>query len=390
MATLRPLFSLGNKLFLRPANKGSGFLSMVQQHSNTTKDDSKKGGTDSKKGEKDSPKIIIPVDNDSLTRVDSKKGVTDSKKREKDSQKIIIPVDNDSLTREVQKLDRNKPGKKNAWGVLKERSAEDYALSQKIDEKKPKINSSLLKKISDLYSALSQKADQKKQELNSDLSKKVDQKEPKINSALAKKADQNKQELNSDSSQKVDQKEPKMNSTLTQKFDQKKPEKNSAYQVETELYYPNKTVSVPSTTLNLTSTVSVADQLKGIDAHGSLSEFVDKANEESEKAKEKLAQAEAAGGQNERDRSNKLHAKKNIETAKTLWGVGLYYQQEGDLLKARDNLLEAFDLALAIEGLESQEGLTQNYLAQDIEDALDEVLDLVKKEKKKGNIPKDA
>ena len=128
----------------------------------------------------------------------------------------------------------------------------------------------------------------------------------------------------------------------------------------------------------------------GIDAHGSLSEFVDKANEESEKAKEKLAQAEAAEGQNERDRSNKLHAKKNIETAKTLWGVGLYYQQEGDLLKARDNLLEAFDLALAIEGLESQEGLTQNYLAQDIEDALDEVLDLVKIEKKKGNIPKDA
>ena len=226
MATLRPLFSLGNKLFLRPANKGSGFLSMVQQHSNTTKDDSKKGGTDSKKGEKDSPKIIIPVDNDSLTRVDSKKGVTDS-------QKMIIPVDNDSLTREVQKLDRNKPGKKNAWGVLKERSAEDYALSQKIDEKKPKINSSLLKKISDLYSALSQKADQKKQELNSD------------------------------SSQKVDQKEPKMNSTLTQKFDQKKPEKNSAYQVETELYYPNKTVSVPSPTLNLTSTMNVTDQLKG-------------------------------------------------------------------------------------------------------------------------------
>ena len=73
-----------------------------------------------------------------------------------------------------------------------------------------------------------------------------------------------------------------------------------------------------------------------------------------------------------------------------MWGVGLYYQQEGDLLKARDNLLEAFDLALAIEGLESQEGLTQNYLAQDIEDALDEVLDLVKIEKKKGNIPKDA
>ena len=73
-----------------------------------------------------------------------------------------------------------------------------------------------------------------------------------------------------------------------------------------------------------------------------------------------------------------------------MWGVGLYYQQEGELIKARDNLLEAFDLALAIEGLESQEGLTQNYLAQDIEDALDEVLDLVKKEKKKGNIPKDA
>ena len=123
----------------------------------------------------------------------------------------------------------------------------------------------------------------------------------------------------------------------------------------------------------------------GIDAHGSLSEVVDKANEESEKAKEKLAE-----DQKERDRFNQLHAKKNIDTAKTLWGVGLYYQHEGELLKARDNLLEAFDLALAIEGQESQEGLTQNYLSQDIEDALDEVLDLVKIEKKKGNIPKDA
>ena len=235
MATLRPLFSLGNKLFLRPANKGSGFLSMVQQHSNTTEDDSKKGGTDSKKGEKDSPKIIIPVDNDSLTR-------------------------------EVQKFDRKNPGK-NAWGVIKERSAEDYALSQKIDQKKPEINSSLLKKfekqISDFYSAFSQKADQKKQELNSDLSQKVDQKEPKIDSALTQKADQKKQELNSDLSQKVDQKKPEINSTLSQKVDQKKPEKNSAYQVETELYYPNKTVSVPSPTLNLTSTMNVTDQLKG-------------------------------------------------------------------------------------------------------------------------------
>ena len=124
----------------------------------------------------------------------------------------------------------------------------------------------------------------------------------------------------------------------------------------------------------------------GIDAHGSLSEIVDKANEESEKAKQKLAEAE---DQKERVRL-KLHLKKNIDTAKTLWGVGLYYQHEGDLLKARDNLLEAFDLALAIEGQESQEGAPHNYLAQDIEDALDEVLDLVKKEKKKGNIPKDA
>ena len=125
----------------------------------------------------------------------------------------------------------------------------------------------------------------------------------------------------------------------------------------------------------------------GIDAHGSLSEVVEKANEESVKAKEKLAEAE---DQKERDRLNQNHAKKNIETAKTLWGVGLYYQHEGELLKARDNLLEAFDLALAIEGQESQEGLTQNYLSQDIEDALDEVLDLVKIEKKKGNVPKDA
>ena len=110
-------------------------------------------------------------------------------------------------------------------------------------------------------------------------------------------------------------------------------------------------------------------------------------HEESEKAKERLAQVE---DQKERNRLNQLFAQKNIETAKTLWGVGLYYQQEEDLLKARDNLLEAFDLAIAIEGRESQEGATQNYLSQDIEDALDEVLDLVKIEKKKGNIPKDA
>ena len=125
----------------------------------------------------------------------------------------------------------------------------------------------------------------------------------------------------------------------------------------------------------------------GIDAHGSLSEVVEKANEESVKAKEKLAEAE---DQKERDRLNQNHAKKNIETAKTLWGVGLYYQHEGDLLKARDNLLEAFALAIAIEGRESQEGATQNYLSQDIEDACHIVIDLVRKEKKKGNMPQDA
>ena len=125
----------------------------------------------------------------------------------------------------------------------------------------------------------------------------------------------------------------------------------------------------------------------GIDAHGSLSEVVEKANEESVKAKEKLAEAE---DQKERDRLNQNHAKKNIETAKTLWGVGLYFQRKGDLLEARDNLLEAFALAIAIEGRESQEGATQNYLSQDIEDACHIVIDLVRKEKKKGNMPQDA
>ena len=108
---------------------------------------------------------------------------------------------------------------------------------------------------------------------------------------------------------------------------------------------------------------------------------------ESEKAKERLAQAE---GQRERDRLNQLFARKNIETAKTLWGVGLYFQRKGDLLEARDNLLEAFDLAIAIEGRESQEGATQNYLSQDIEDACQLVIDLVRKEKKRGNMPQDA
>ena len=231
MATLRPLFSLGNKLFLRPANKGSGFLSMVQQHSNTTEDDSKKGGTDSKKGEKD-------------------------------SQKIIIPVDNDSLTRAVQKFDR-KNQEINAWGVLKEglaasysskRKAENSALSPKIDQKKPKINSSLLQKFEKQISALSLK-------FNQPLSKNGNQNKPYL--VYPKKTDQKKPELNSDLSQKVDQKKPEINSTLTQKVDQKKPEKNSAYPVETELYYPNKTVSVSSTTLNLTSTMNVTEQLKG-------------------------------------------------------------------------------------------------------------------------------
>jgi len=388
MATLRPLFSLGNKLFLRPANKGSGFLSMVQQHSNTTENDSKKGGTDSKKGEKD-------------------------------SQKITIPVDNDSLTRAAQKLDRKKP-EKNAWGVLKEGFAEISALSQKIDQKKPEINSSLSQKFAqflalaqkfnqplsqnvdlkkpEINSALSQKFDQKKPEIDCDLSQKVDQKKPEMNSALAQKVDQKKPEIDSDLSKKVDQKKPEINSGLSQKVDQKKPEiysdlsqrdnpkkseKNSSY--ETELYYPNKTVSVP--TLNLSSTVSVTEQLKGIDAQGSLSGVVEKANEESDKAKKMLAQA---GDQKERDRLNRLLGQKNIETAKTLWEVGLYLQRKGDLLEARDNLLEAFDLAIAIEGRESQEGATQNYLSQDIEDACDIVLDLVRKEKKKGNIPQDA
>ena len=209
MATLRPLFFLGNKLFLRPANKGSEFLSLVQQQSNTTENDSKKGRTVSKKGEKD-------------------------------FQEITIPVDNDSLTRAAQNFDRKKPAK-NAWGVLKEGLAENSALSQKIDQKKPEINSSLMQKFEKQISALSQK-------FNQPLSKNVDQNKPEINSALSQKADQKKQELNSD---------------LSQKVDQKKPEKNSAYQVETELYYPNKTVSVPSPTLNLTSTMNVTDQLKG-------------------------------------------------------------------------------------------------------------------------------
>merc|ERR1712008_469560 len=107
-------------------------------------------------------------------------------------------------------------------------------------------------------------------------------------------------------------------------------------------------------------------------AHGSLSEVVDKANEESEKAKERL---DRAGDQKERYRLNQLFAQKNIETAKTLWGVGLFLQRKGNLLQARDNLLEAFDLAIAIEGREPQEGATQNYLSQDIEDACDIVLD---------------
>ena len=225
MATLRPLYLLGNKLFLRPANKGSEFLSLVQQQSNTTENDSKKGGTVSKKGEKD-------------------------------SQEITIPVDNDSLTRAAQNFDRKKPAK-NAWGVLKEGLAENSALSQKIDQKKPEINSSLMQKFEKQISALAQK-------FNQPLSKNVDQNKPEINSALSLKADQKKQELNSDLSQKVDQKKPEINSTLTQKFDQKKPEKNFAYPVETELYYPNKTVSVPSTTLNLSSTMNVTEQLKGI------------------------------------------------------------------------------------------------------------------------------
>ena len=187
MATLRPLFSLGNKLFLRPANKGSGFLSMLQQQSNTTENDSKKGGSDSKGGEKDFKKL--------QTEFQEKKPI---------------------FTRGSPKGARKKP-EKNPWGVLKEGLAENSALSQKFDQP---------------------------------------YKKPEQMFALAQK-------FNQPLSQNVDQKKPEINSTLTQKIDQKKPEKNSAYQVETELYYPNKTVSVRSTTLNLTSTMNVTDQLKG-------------------------------------------------------------------------------------------------------------------------------
>merc|ERR1711935_123567 len=146
------------------------------QHSNTTEDDSKKGGTDSKKGEKD-------------------------------SQKIIIPVDNDSLTRAVQKFDR-KNQEINAWGVLKEglaasysskRRAENSALSQKIDPKKPKINSSLMQKFEKQISALAIKFNQPP------LSKNGNQNKPYL--VYPKKTDRKKKpELNSDLSQKVDQK----------------------------------------------------------------------------------------------------------------------------------------------------------------------------------------
>ena len=126
------------------------------------------------------------------------------------------------MTRELPKLDRKKP-EKNAWGVLKEGFAKISA-SEKPEQ----------------LSALAQK-------FNQPLSKNVDLKKPEINSALSQKFDQMKAEIDSN---------------LSQKVDQKKPEKNSSY--ETELYYPNKKVSVPSLTLNLTSTMNVTEQLKGI------------------------------------------------------------------------------------------------------------------------------
>ena len=215
MATLRPLFSLGNKLFLRPANKGSGFLSMLQQQSNTTENDSKKGGSDSKGGEKDFKKL--------QTEFQEKKPI---------------------FTRGSPKGARKKP-EKNPWGVLKEGLAENSALSLKFDQpyKKPEQMSALAQKFNQ---PLSQNVDQKKPEINSAISQESYQKQPKINSTL---------------SQKVDQKKPEIYSDLSQKDNQKKPEKNSSY--ETELYYPNKTVSVPALTLSLSSTVNVTEQLKG-------------------------------------------------------------------------------------------------------------------------------
>merc|ERR1712079_287495 len=94
-------------------------------------------------------------------------------------------------------------------------------------------------------------------------------------------------------------------------------------------------------------------------------------NKDKDLAKERLQNAQ---DKKERDRLNKLFKEKNEEIIKTLWQIGLHFRDNGQTEKAKNNLIEALDLAIEIEGRRTVEGGQQSFLGSFIENDLDYLL----------------
>ena len=84
---------------------------------------------------------------------------------------------------------------------------------------------------------------------------------------------------------------------------------------------------------------------------------------EKEKAMEELKNAE---NREERERLNNLHKEKNQDIIRTLWKIGLYFENNGQINEAKTNLLEALELAEEIEGRRTVEGLPASDLGKAI------------------------
>ena len=71
-----------------------------------------------------------------------------------------------------------------------------------------------------------------------------------------------------------------------------------------------------------------------------------------------------AGNREERERLNNLHKEKNQDIIKTLWKIGLYFENNGQINEAKTNLLEALELAEEIEGRRTVECLPASDLGK--------------------------
>ena len=71
-----------------------------------------------------------------------------------------------------------------------------------------------------------------------------------------------------------------------------------------------------------------------------------------------------AENREERERLNNLHKEKNQDIIKTLWKIGLYFENNGQINEAKTNLLEALELAIEIEGRRTVECLPASDLGK--------------------------